>query len=261
MFAQLKKFLAAISMTAVLSVAAFAQDGTAPKEAPANVGKIQTSNLFQVLYDGGPVMWPIAACSIILGVFVLERFVMLRRARVLPKPFVQKFMEQLRGGQLGRDSALELCEENGSPVARVFAGAIKKWGRPAVEVEQAVIDAGERVTYELRKYLRLFNGISSIGPLLGLLGTVMGMIAAFNSIGGGNSMGKAESLAGGIGQALLATAGGLIVAIPALCAYMFFQSRVEVLIMDIDAASQQVIDVVSAEGAESAKSANKRKAA
>jgi biopolymer transport protein ExbB len=225
---------------------------------------IATSNLLRVMYDGGPLMWPIAACSIVLLVFVMERLVMLRRARVLPKPFLQKFLEQLKSGQLGRETALELCDESGSPVARVFAAAVKKWSRPAVEVEQAVIDSGERVTYELRRYLRLFNGISSTAPLMGLLGTVLGMISSFNAITGSSAMGKAELLAGGIGQALLTTAGGLVVAIPALMAYMFFQSRVEVLVMDIDAAAQQVVDIVSAEGIEregGAKNSPKRKAA
>jgi len=237
---------------------AAAEDPDAPAEAkPA----IATSNLLQAMFDGGPLMWPIAGSSVVLLVFVLERLVMLRRARVVPKPFLQKFLEQLKGNQLGRESALEMCTESNSPAARVFAAAVKKWGRPAVEVEQAVIDAGERVTYELRRYLRLFNGISSVGPLMGLLGTVLGMISSFNAISNVNAAGKGELLAGGIGQALLTTAGGLFVAIPALMAYMFFQSRVEVLVMDIDAAAQQVVDIVSAEGIEASRSSSKKKAA
>lgn len=248
----------------LLSLLWAASSALAQETAPAPDAKpvIATSNLLQAMFDGGPLMWPIAGSSIVLLVFVLERLVMLRRARVVPKPFLQKFLEQLKGNQLGRESALELCDESGSPVARVFAAAVKKWGRPAVEVEQAVIDAGERVTYELRRYLRLFNGISSVAPLMGLLGTVLGMIASFNAITGASAMGKAELLAGGIGQALLTTAGGLFVAIPALMAYMFFQSRVEVLVMDIDAAAQQVVDIVSAEGIESSsRSSTKKKAA
>src|SRR6187200_1985769 len=141
-FQLLRLSLLLVSLLGVATSAA-AQDAAAPSDAkPA----IATSNLLQVMFDGGPLMWPIAGSSIVLLVFVLERLVMLRRARVVPKPFLVKFQEQLKGGQLGRESALELCEENGSPVARVFAAAVKKWGRPAVEVEQAVIDAGERVT-------------------------------------------------------------------------------------------------------------------
>jgi biopolymer transport protein ExbB len=211
---------------------------------------IANKSMWSFFLDGGPLMWPILGSSILLVIFVLERFVMLRRARVVSPLFVNKFLEQVRERNLSREAALELCEENGSAAARVFMGALKKWGRPAVEVEQAVIDAGERVTHELRKYLRLFNGISSIAPLLGLLGTVLGMISSFNAIVTSNAMGRAELLAGGIGEALLTTAGGLFVAIPALMAYMFFQSRAEMLIMDIDAAAQQLVDIVSAEALE-----------
>jgi biopolymer transport protein ExbB len=245
--------LLAAALLAALGDSAWAQHAALADSAPAEAASSAPSaggSLLRVIYDGGPLMWPITGGSIVLLVFVMERLVMLRRARVVPKPFVQKFLEQLRGGQLGRESALELCETSGSPVARVFAAAVKKWGRPAVEVEQAVIDAGERVTHELRRYLRLFNGISSLSPLMGLLGTVLGMITAFNAIVTDQAMGKAELLAGGIGQALLTTAGGLVVAIPALMAYMYFQSRVETLVMDIDAAAQQVVDIVSAEGME-----------
>ena len=114
--------------------------------------------------------------------FFLERCVSLRRSRVIPKPFVTRFLQQLREGQLDREQALELCEENGSPVANVFAGAVRKWGRPGVEVEQGVIDAGERATNGLRRYLRVFYGVATVGPLLGLMGTVLGMIQTFNVI-------------------------------------------------------------------------------
>ena len=103
---------------------------------------------------------------------------------------MRRFLEQLREGQLTRDEAVRLCEENSSPVAEVFGAAARKWGRPSVEVEQAIIDAGERVTNGLRRYLRLFNGVSTISPLLGLLGTVLGMIRAFNAIVTAGAMGR-----------------------------------------------------------------------
>src|SRR5690606_26617011 len=134
----------------------------------------------------------------------------------IPRPFVKRFIQQLRENQLDKAQALELCEQNDSPVARVFAAAVQKWGRPSVEVEQAIIDSGERVTNGLRKYLRMFNGIATVSPLLGLLGTVVGMIQAFNAIATSDAMGRPELLAGGISQALLTTAAGLTVAIPAL---------------------------------------------
>jgi biopolymer transport protein ExbB len=206
---------------------------------------IPTKNLLQVIRDGGPLMLPIGVCSFILLVFVFERTIALRRGRVIPRPFVRRFLEQIAEGQLYRKSAAQLCEENGSPVAEVFAAAVNKWGRPSVEVEQAIIDAGERMTNGLRAYIRLFNGISTICPLLGLLGTVLGMISAFNAIATAAAMGRPELLAGGISQALLTTAAGLTVAIPALIAYLFFVGRVDKLVIEIDSLGQQLVALIA----------------
>ncbi len=224
--------------------------GVAPTNltAPAvNEVAIPTKNLLQVIRDGGPLMLPIGVCSFILLVFVFERAIALRRGRVIPRPFVRRFLEQIREGQLDRTAAAALCEENGSPVSEVFAGAVNKWGRPSVEVEQAIIDAGERVTNGLRAYIRLFNGISTISPLLGLLGTVLGMISAFNAIATADAMGRPELLAAGISQALLTTAAGLSVAIPALIAYLFFVGRVDKLVIEIDSLGQQLVALIAAD--------------
>lgn len=204
-------------------------------------------NLFSKLAEGGPMMIPIVACSFLLLVFVFERAISLRRGRVIPGPFVKRVLHQLREGKIGRDEALELCEESQSPIGNVIAAAVRKWGRPSVEIEQAVIDAEERAAAVLRRYVRLFNTVANISPLLGLLGTVFGMIQLFSKISDSDAMGRAELLAAGISEALLSTAGGLCVAIPGLCCYMFFVSRVERLTMDIDELSQQVIHLISAE--------------
>ena len=208
---------------------------------------IPTKSLLQVVREGGPLMLPIAVCSFVLVVFIFERAISLRRGRVIPGPFTRRFIEQLREGQLDRREALNLCRTNRSPVAEVFGAAVMKWGRPAVEVEQAIIDTGQRVTNDLRRYLRLFNGVSTISPLLGLLGTVLGMIRAFNAIATADAMGRPELLAGGISQALLTTAAGLSVAIPAYIAYLFFASRVDRLIIDIDALGQEVVTEIASD--------------
>lgn len=235
---------------------------TADSNAAEDIAAIPTKSLLTVIQDGGPLMIPIGICSFILLVFVFERAIALRGGRVVPGPFVKRFLEQLGDGQLDRESALKLCEENRSPVAEVFGAAVNKWGKPAVEVEQAIIDAGERVTNVLRKNLRLLNGVSTICPLLGLLGTVTGMIGAFNTIATGDAMGRPELLAGGISQALLTTAAGLSVAIPALIAYLFFVGRVDALIMDIDAKGQKVVGLISAEAlASPSESRNRRRKA
>jgi len=152
------------------SAASDASDGEGPHEL------IPTKSLLEIMHKGGILMWPIALCSILVVAFFLERLIALRWGRVIPKPFVRRLLDQVREHQLDRDQALALCEENRSPVAEVFAGAVRKWGRPAVEVEQAIIDAGERVTAGLRRYFRVFSGVHTVTPLLGLLGTVFGMI-------------------------------------------------------------------------------------
>jgi biopolymer transport protein ExbB len=221
---------------------------------------IPTKSMLAIFYEGGPLMYPIALCSFALLVFVFERFIALRRGHVVPRPFVRRFLEQLREGQLDREKALKLCEGNRSPVAQVFAAAVKKWGRTAVEVEQAILDAGERVNNQLRSNLRLMNGISQVAPLLGLLGTVLGMIVSFNGISASaGADGQREMLAGGIAQALLTTAAGMLVAIPALTAYLYFVGRVDRLITEIDALGQQIVELISADALADGRA--KRKAA
>ena len=227
-----------------------ASQTTGPGQRPAPLATeqpIPTQNLWSIIKDGGVLMIPIVVCSLILMAFVFERTVSLRRGRILPKAFVTRFVQQMRLRELPQDQALQLCEEDGSPVAVVFAAAVRKWGRPAVEVEQAIIDAGERATNGLRRYLRVFNAVATISPLLGLLGTVVGMIRAFNAIATSDAMGRPELLANGISQALLTTAAGLSVAIPALIFYVYFVSRVDRLIIDIDALGQELVNLISAE--------------
>ncbi len=221
---------------------------------------IPTHNLRRIMSDGGPLMYAIALCSFLVVTFMLERSVNLRRSRVIPKPFVTRFMQQLSEAKLDRQQALDLCEENGSPVAQVFAGAVRKWGRPGVEVEQGVIDSGERVTNGLRRYLRVFYGVATVGPLLGLMGTVLGMIQTFNVIAAADAQGRPEMLAGGIAKALLNTAGGLAVAIPASILYVFFVSRVDRLVIEIDRLAQDVANSISAEELNEKKCGRKRAA-
>lgn len=220
---------------------------------------ISASDPRKIIRDAGPLFIVILLCSVLLVTFTLERAVSLRKSRVIPKPFVRRFLEQLSEGELDREQALELCRANGSPVAQVFAGALRKWGRPGVEVEQSVIDAGERATNGLRRYLRIFYGVATVGPLLGLMGTVLGMIETFNQIAANTAnMGRVESLAGGIAKALLNTAGGLAVAIPASILYVFFVSRVDGLVIEIDQLAQEVVNNIAAEELQEKKNGSSR---
>ena len=231
------------------TVQAAAEKPAAAAPSESSHGFIPTTDVWRIVHDAGPLMYAILLCSFLLMAFFLERCVSLRRGRVIPKPFVTRFLQQLSEGQLDRQQALDLCIENGSPVANVFAGAVRKWGRPGVEVEQGVIDAGERVTNGLRRYLRVFYAVATVGPLLGLMGTVLGMIKTFNVIAdpASDALGRAAPLAGGIAKALLNTAGGLAVAIPASILYVFFVSRVDRHVIEIDRLAQEVVNVVSAE--------------
>jgi biopolymer transport protein ExbB len=226
---------------------------------------IPTRSLFDMLLAGGPMIIPIMAASFLMMLIVFERFISLRRRRVVPKLFIERFLLQVREGALDRTDALERCEDESSHIARVFAAGVRKWGKPAVEVEQAVLDEGERIANVLRKYLRVLNGVSTVSPLLGLLGTVWGMIQAFNVIASSPAMGRAEMLAGGISVALITTATGLLVAIPSLIFYLFFVGRVDGLIMEVDHYGQELVNLISNEGLEDRKSSRltiaRRKAA
>ena len=226
---------------------AFAQaDPAAPAAVAAGDDFLMGMSLTACLLTAAPFL----IASAIAVWFGAERLVVLRAGQVLPKPFLDRFFTLLDGGRMTKADALELCEESGSPVADVFAHAAAKWGRPAVEVEQAVIDGGERQVAKLRKHLRVLNAVATVTPLMGLLGTVGGMIWAFRRIADGGGMGDAEQLAAGIVTALLTTALGLTVAIPSLILYFYLAGRVESLVMRMDELAQRVVEAVSQEAIE-----------
>ena len=208
-----------------------------------------TKRLTSVLGNGGPLMIPILLCSFVLVVFTFERFISLRKGRIIPPVFTRKFIEQLEDGTLNKQTAIERCESDGSTIAKVFLAGAQKWGKTSVEAEQAVLDEGERQANHMRRYLRLINGIATVCPLLGLLGTVLGMIHAFDAIAAVDStlVDPKILIANGISQALLTTAAGMTVAIPALIAYLFFSSRVDLRVMEIDSLSMKVVRAVCAE--------------
>ncbi|MBX7166505.1 MAG: MotA/TolQ/ExbB proton channel family protein [Pirellulales bacterium] len=241
-------FFAVLDLLPRTARAQAAAAATPPTVAGAQPNQaIATRNLLRSIRDGGLAMIPLACCSFVMVVFAFERTISLRRGRVIPAPFVKRFLHQVRTGQLNREQALELCESDGSAASRVFAAAVKRWGRPAAEMEQAIEDAGMRCVFELKKYVRIFNAVSTISPLLGLLGTVFGIISAFNAIAVSNAMGRPELLASGIGEALITTATGLAIAIPALVLYLYFISRVDQLTIELDGLGQELVNIISAE--------------
>jgi biopolymer transport protein ExbB len=219
-----------------------------PPAVPApDASLIPTGNLLATIRSGGILMLPLLACSFALVVFGIERAVSLRTGRVVPRLFTERLIGRLEAGDIPRGEALDACEADGSPAARVFAAVVRRWGRPAVEIEQAAIDACERELNHLRRYRRIFTGVATIAPLFGLLGTVLGLIRAFNDVAGAGAMGRPDLLARGFGEALVTTAMGLLVAIPAMVLHWYFTSRVDRLAMRLDETCQRVIDEVSHE--------------
>jgi biopolymer transport protein ExbB len=236
-------------------VVPFNADPAGPRPAAQEPPKSIPREPMEVLRALGLFLYPLGLCSIVVVWFSIERLVLLRRGRVIPRPFVKRFFEHIEQGRVDAKGGLKLCEENGSPIAMIFAHGLRKWGKPSVEVEQAIIDGGERQLSQLRKHLRVLNGAATVAPLLGLLGTVVGMIQSFNSIAMKAGMGKTEELAAGIGLALLTTAVGLMIAIPALIMYMYLSGRVDALVIEMDGYAQDLVDLISAESlAEQARS-------
>ncbi|MFN9594595.1 MAG: MotA/TolQ/ExbB proton channel family protein [Pirellulaceae bacterium] len=207
-----------------------------------------TGTLRQWFAKGGILMYPIALCSLLLTAFSVERWISLRQGHLVPKPFVKRLLEQVRSQQLEKEEAIELCERNPSEMSDILLAALRKYGRPQLEIEQAVVDAGDRSSQKLKKNLRVFHAISNVAPLLGLLGTVLGMMESFNAIATSSAIGRPDLLAGGIGQALITTAAGLLVAIPAYLASIYFLSKVDRALIQMDHYSQQLVDMISAEG-------------
>lgn len=224
-----------------------ASTGTSPAAAGDQQPIIHLSDPYEVMRRGGYLMWPILLCSLVTATFGLERLISLRRGRVIPPRFTRDFIDRLRRNELGRAAAMKLCAENASPVATIFQAAIRHWGSPAATIEQAVSEAGQREIVLLRRNLRALQGSANLATLLGLLGTITGMIRAFNDVAVLRAIGRAEVLANGIAEALLTTAGGLAVAIPSIFLYTYFTDRVERLVHAMDDLTMGVVDAISAE--------------
>ena len=165
--------------------------------------------MWEIVRAGGPFMWPIIICSIVLVGIVLERLWTLQRKRVLPQELIKKVSELAERNQVS-PKVIEALEKN-SALGRVFAAALANRHRGRDIMMERVEDVGRHVTHELERFVNSVGTIASISPLLGLLGTVTGIIRAFNAVMLGG-MGDPRMLAGGISEALVCTAAGLTVA-------------------------------------------------
>lgn len=191
----------------------------------------------QLLVKGGWFMVPIAITSLIGLALILERFVALRRGRIIPP----RFMRALKSFD-NSDAALAYCREHDSPIARVVAVGLRKLPQGIESVEQAIEDAGANEVHKLRKNLRMLYGVSAVAPMLGLLGTVWGMIEAFRVTSAAKGLGKPELLAKGIYEALVTTLAGLLVAIPVLMFYYYFVGKIERTITELNDASEDFVE-------------------
>lgn len=222
--------------------------GTDPAAPKAGTKGVSRATLMGIVRQANPLLWPLALCSIVTVGFALERFIALRRSRIVPREFVDRFFERLTGGKLDRERAIELCGANDSPVSRVFGRVVHYWGLPASAIREAVSHdtAGEIV--DLRRNIRVLNGTATIAPLLGLLGTVVGMIESFDALGGKSTGAmKGEALAHGISLALMATAFGLAIAIISVAAYYYLLGRLDVVARELDRQATRVIDLISSD--------------
>jgi biopolymer transport protein ExbB len=196
---------------------------------------MQVQSIWDFLVKGGWMMVPIGVCSLLALAVVAERIVSLRRGRVIPPSFLGGLKKVFGDHPDDKARALAYCAKSDSSVAAVFAAGIKRLGAPLEIVEKHIQEAGEREVLKLRRYLRALSVIAAITPLMGLLGTIIGMIKAFQTVAmSGEALGKAELLAGGIYEAMITTAAGLCVAIPVLICYHWISAKIEKLVMEMD---------------------------
>ena len=196
--------------------------------------------MIDLIVKGGVVMYPIILCSIIALAVFLERLWVLRRKLIIPYDFIHNVEEQIKRHKISE--ALFLCHNDGSSIAKIFLAGLKNTGRGMWLVKEAIEEKGGREGVILEKNVAILSTIANLTPLLGLLGTVSGMIKTFNVIsqGGGNP----TLLAGGIAEALITTAAGLCVAIPTLVCYRVLKDKAESLIFEMEENCIRIIEIL-----------------
>jgi biopolymer transport protein ExbB len=200
--------------------------------------------VLEIIQAGGWVMYPILACSVAAMAIVLERLWSLRRSRVAPEDLLPTVWELDRRHQLTPATIGEI--RDGSPLGRIVAAGLVNREHSREVMKEALEETGRQVVHELERYLNMLGTIGVISPLLGLYGTVLGMIQTFTVITT-SGIGNAAPLAGGIAQALITTAAGLTVAIPTLLLYHFLVGRVDALAILMEEEALRVVEVMHGE--------------
>jgi biopolymer transport protein ExbB len=187
--------------------------------------------MIEIVQAGGWLMLPIIACSIIAAGIILERLWSLQPKRVLPAELTNQVSHWANRRQISDDHLTRLHES--SPLGQILAAGLANRNETREVIKQAIEDSGRHVVHELERYLNSLGTIAAITPLLGLLGTVIGMIKVFAAITS-SGVGNPGVLAGGISEALITTAAGLSVAIPALIGYRYLRGRIEALVVQME---------------------------
>jgi len=223
---------AALALTAVfVQEAAAAETAEAPK------------SLFDFYIAGGKLMWVILGCSLVALAVIMERVFSLRRKKVLDDQLHGEIIDLVKTE--GAERALERVQESSLPMSKVLAAVLRCAERPQAEMGTMLEDAGARELSDLRRNAKPLGVISGVAPLVGLLGTVLGIIRAFSDIATQEgAVGNPKMLATGIYEALITTAAGLSVAIPALLFYHFFQDRADAFVRDIEEKALEMIGTI-----------------
>ena len=197
--------------------------------------------MFEMVQAGGWLMLPILLCSVIALAIVGERFWSLQQKRINPATLVSQVWQWYKNDNL-TDQNIEALAKT-SPLGRVLAAGLVNRHHPREIMKESIEDTGRQVVVELERYLNTLGTIASITPLLGLLGTVIGMIKVFAAITA-HGVGDPSVLAGGISVALITTAAGLSVAIPSLIFYRYFRGKVDELVIKMEEEALKIVDVM-----------------
>ncbi|MBU4311492.1 MAG: MotA/TolQ/ExbB proton channel family protein [Candidatus Omnitrophica bacterium] len=202
--------------------------------------------MFELIQKGGPVMYPIILCSILAFAIVIERLFHLYKAKIDTKDFMNNIEITIKRNRIAE--AIKICEKTPGPIAHIIKAGVLKHDRSRQEIRESIEDAGHQEVPRLERHISLLATIGHISPLLGLLGTVTGMVRAFQVIQEKSISLNPVSpgdLAGGIWEALLTTVAGLIVAIPTIVAYNYLVSKVEEFVLEMERSATEVINILT----------------
>ena len=197
--------------------------------------------MLELIKAGGLLMWPIILCSVISLAIVIERFWSLRTERITPKNLVSKVWQWAKTDHLDAKRINDIRTE--SPLGRLLAAGLVNMKHDREVMKESIEEVGRHVAHELERFLNTLGTIAQITPLLGLLGTVIGMIKVFSVITT-QGVGDPSVLAEGISMALITTAAGLTVAIPTLMFYRYFRGRVDELVLTMEQESLKLVEVI-----------------